>query len=52
MTVRWLSPPQREPMPCQYQGSVQHTPLIRGALMLDIWPGRSSDRRISQPPQW
>jgi len=26
---------------------MRHSRLIRGALMLDVWPGRSTDRRIS-----
>jgi len=37
------------PIPSQYPVSTRHTRLIHGALMVDIWPGRSTDRRGHEP---
>ena len=44
--ARWLSPPLPEPVPCQYQGSMRHPDLFRGAPIVDVWPGRSTNRQI------
>lgn len=32
--ARWPSPQLLEPIPCQPQGSMRHSRLIRGALMV------------------